>query len=82
MNTTAALLLNYEVLQLLKELEVDRIARTHTAQRLKEEDDAAAATGHLPPPSPNQPLTVSENLRTIEVEVRLGHLSLLHRDGF
>jgi len=65
------LLSNYEVLQLLRELEADHIARTRTAQRLKkEEDDAAAATGHLPPPSADPPLTVSENLRTIEVEVR------------
>jgi hypothetical protein len=71
-NTRAALLSNYEVLQLLRELEADHIARTRTAQRLKkEEEDAAAATGHPPPPTPALPLTVSENLRTIEVEVRL-----------
>ncbi len=61
-NPRAALLSNYEVLQLLRELEADHIARTRIAQRLKkEEEDAAAATGH----------PVSENLRTIEVEVRL-----------
>jgi len=58
-NPGAALLSNYEVLQLLTELEADHIARTRIAQRLKkEEEDAAAATGH----------PVSENLRTIEVE--------------
>ncbi|KAI0250404.1 HRDC-like protein [Lactifluus subvellereus] len=69
LNTRAALLSNYEVLQLLRELEADHIARTRTAQRLKkEEEDAAAATGQPPPPSPDPPLTVSENLRTIEVE--------------
>ncbi|KAH8982172.1 HRDC-like protein [Lactarius hatsudake] len=69
LNNTAALLSNYEVLHLLKELEADHIARTRTAQRLKkEEDDAAAATGHPVLPSPNPPLSVSENLRTIEVE--------------
>ena len=69
-NPNAALLSNYEVLQLLKELEADHIARTRTAQRLKkEEDDAAAATGHPPLHSPDPPLSVSENLRTIEVEV-------------
>ena len=70
-NPTAALLSNYEVLQLLKELEADHIARTRTAQRLKkEEEDAALATGHPPIPSPDPPLAISENLRTIEVEVR------------
>jgi hypothetical protein len=75
LNTRAALLSNYEVLELLKELEADHIARTRTAQRLKkEEEDAAAATGHHPPPSPDPLLTVSENLRTIEVEVRLWHI--------
>ncbi|KAH9983701.1 HRDC-like protein [Russula compacta] len=69
LNPRAALLSNYEVLQLLRELEADHIARTRTAQRLKkEEEDVAAATGHPPPPSPDPPLTVSENLRTIEVE--------------
>jgi len=63
LNPSAALLSNYEVLDLLKQLEADHIARTRTAQRLKkEEDDPAAAIG-------NSPLTVSENLRTIEVEV-------------
>jgi len=63
------LLSNYEVLQLLRELEADHIARTRTAQRLKkEEDDAAAATGHPPPLNYDPPLIVSENLRTIEVE--------------
>jgi hypothetical protein len=62
---------NYEVLELLRELEADHIARTRTAQRLKkEEEDAAAATGQPSFPSPDPPLTVSENLRTIEVEVR------------
>ena len=61
-NPRAALLSNYEVLQLLRELEADHISRTRIAQRLKkEEEDAAAATDH----------PVSENLRTIEVEVRL-----------
>lgn len=62
LNPRAALLSNYEVLHLLKQLEADHIARTRTAQRLKKEEDDAA--GH-----PNHPLTISENLRTIEVEV-------------
>ena len=62
---------NFEVLELLRELETDHIARTRTAQRLKkEEEDAAAATGQPSLPSPDPPLTISENLRTVEVEVR------------
>ena len=65
-NPRAALLSNYEVLDLLKQLEADHIARTRTAQRLKkEEEDAAVAT---------EPLSISENLRTIEVEVSVGVL--------
>ncbi|KAH9970692.1 HRDC-like protein [Lactifluus volemus] len=69
LNPRAALLSNYEVLELLRELEADHIARTRTAQRLKkEEEDAAAASGQPAPPSPDPLLTVSENLRTIEVE--------------
>ncbi|KAI9454073.1 HRDC-like protein [Lactarius psammicola] len=69
LNPRAALLSNYEVLDLLKELEADHIARTRTAQRLKkEEEDVATATGHPAPQSPDPPLTISENLRTIEVE--------------
>ena len=54
-----------EALQLLRELEADHIARTRTAQRLKkEEENAPAVSGHLPPPSADPPLTVSKNLRT------------------
>ncbi|KAI0248854.1 hypothetical protein BJV78DRAFT_1284515 [Lactifluus subvellereus] len=61
--------LNYEVLELLRELEADHIARTCTAQRLKE-DFGRGRRRHWPAsaPSPDPPLTVSENLRTIEVE--------------
>ncbi len=78
-NPRAALLSNYEVLELLKELEADHIARTRTAQRLKkEEDDAAAATGQTAPPSPDPPLAISENLRTIEVEVSSPALRAKH----
>src|SRR5260370_37475706 len=73
LNPRPALLSNYEVLQLLRELEADHIARTRIAQRLKkEEEDAAAASGH--PPSPALPLTIAEKLRPIrgaERSVRL-----------
>ena len=65
-NPRAALLSNFEVLDLLKQLEADHIARTRTAQRLKKEEEDAAAT--------TEPLSISENLRTIEVEVSVGAL--------
>jgi hypothetical protein len=68
-NPRAALLSNYEVLDLLKQLEADHIARTRTAQRLKKEEEEA---GHPPLHSPDLPLSISENLRTIEVEVSDG----------
>jgi hypothetical protein len=66
LNPRSALLSNFEVLTLLRELESDHLARAKTALRIKEEDQA---TGNL---SRIQPLTddVPENLRTIEVEVR------------
>ena len=48
LNQRATLLSNCEVLQLLRELKADHIARTRTAQHLKkEEEDAAAVTGYL-----------------------------------
>ncbi|KAI0258820.1 HRDC-like protein [Gloeopeniophorella convolvens] len=69
LNARASLLSNYEVLDLLRELESDHIARSRTAQRLKkEEGDAAAATGHTPQNNPEPQFSVSENLRTVEVE--------------
>ncbi|OJT12972.1 DNA-directed RNA polymerase III subunit RPC9 [Trametes pubescens] len=64
LNQRSALLSNYEVLSLLKELESNHLARTKTAHRIKKEEEAAG----LPPK--HQPHTddVSENLRTVEVE--------------
>ena len=66
LNQRAALLSNYEVLTLLKELESDHLARTKTALRIKKEEEAAG----LPPRHQAPPDDVCENLRTVEVEVR------------
>ncbi|KAI0642947.1 HRDC-like protein [Trametes meyenii] len=62
LNQRSALLSNYEVLALLKELENDHLARTKTAIRIKKEEEAAG----LPPKQPAD--DISENLRTVEVE--------------
>ena len=65
LNQRAALLSNYEVLTLLKELESNHLARTKTALRIKKEEEAA---GH-PPKHQAPDDDVCENLRTVEVEV-------------
>ncbi|KAI8986128.1 HRDC-like protein [Trametes punicea] len=64
LNQRSALLSNYEVLTLLKELESEHIARTKTALRIKKEEEAAG----LPPRHQATPDDVCENLRTVEVE--------------
>ncbi|KAH9850190.1 HRDC-like protein [Lenzites betulinus] len=64
LNQRSALLSNYEVLTLLKELESDHLARTKSAIRIKKEEEAAG----LPPRHQAPPDDVSENLRTVEVE--------------
>lgn len=64
MNQRSALLSNYEVLTLLKDLESDHLAKTRTALRIKKEEEAAGLPrSHAPQEE------VLENLRTIEVEV-------------
>ncbi|KAJ3518182.1 hypothetical protein NLJ89_g12 [Agrocybe chaxingu] len=73
-NPRAALLSNYEVLTLLRELESDHLLRTKTALRVKKEEEAAAATGGSHVLSTTSHLEASENLRTIEVEA-IGYLS-------
>ncbi|CAA7261533.1 unnamed protein product [Cyclocybe aegerita] len=73
-NPRAALLSNYEVLTLLRELESDHLLRTKTALRVKKEEEAAAATGGPHILSTTSHLEASENLRTIEVEA-IGYLS-------
>jgi hypothetical protein len=69
-NPRAALLSNYEVLSLLRELESDNLLRTKAALRIKKEEEAANGAGNSMPPAGNPHLEASENLRTIEVEVR------------
>ncbi|PIL35141.1 hypothetical protein GSI_02930 [Ganoderma sinense ZZ0214-1] len=64
LNQRSALLSNYEVLTLLRELESDHLARTKTALRIKKEEEAAG----LFPKHQAQPDDVCENLRTVEVE--------------
>ncbi|KAJ6627973.1 RNA polymerase Rpb4-domain-containing protein [Mycena sp. CBHHK59/15] len=66
-NARAALLSNYEVLTLLRELESDHLARTKTAHRIKKEEEASTA---VPPGGGRDPtvVEVSENLRTVSVE--------------
>ncbi|KAF9046237.1 RNA polymerase Rpb4-domain-containing protein [Panaeolus papilionaceus] len=73
-NPRAALLSNYEVLTLLKELEADHLSRSKAALKGKKEEGATANGISIAPPSNNPPppntpnLEPSENLRTIEVE--------------
>ncbi|RPD56088.1 hypothetical protein L226DRAFT_509895 [Lentinus tigrinus ALCF2SS1-7] len=64
LNQRSALLSNFEVLTLLRELESDHLARTKTALRIKKEEEAAG----LPPRHQAPPDDVCENLRTVEVE--------------
>ncbi|KAI1788845.1 RNA polymerase Rpb4-domain-containing protein [Ganoderma leucocontextum] len=64
LNQRSALLSNYEVLTLLRELESDHLARTKTAIRIKKEEEAAG----LPPKHQALSEDVCENLRTVEVE--------------
>ncbi|KAL1742045.1 RNA polymerase Rpb4-domain-containing protein [Schizophyllum fasciatum] len=68
----SALLSNYEVLSLLRELESDFLARSKTAVRIKKEEEAAGGIGSTRPKvaGGKDPTVVeiSENLRTIEVE--------------
>ncbi len=71
-NQRSALLSNYEVLTLLRELESDHLAKARTALKIKKEEEAAGASSTRSHTAPEE---VLENLRTIEVEVR-NHLLL------
>lgn len=63
-HTRSALLSNFEVLALLRELDADHIARAKTAIRIKKEEDVAGR-----PTLESHIEEVSENLRTVELEV-------------
>jgi len=65
LNHRSALLSNYEVLTLLRELESDHLARTKTALRIKKEEELAGNTNAR---IQAQSDDICENLRTIEVE--------------
>ncbi|XP_006462446.1 hypothetical protein AGABI2DRAFT_179185 [Agaricus bisporus var. bisporus H97] len=76
-NPCSALLSNYEVLTLLKELENDHLERSKTAMRIKKEEDSLSSstsigttggTQHTYHHNTNYLPDISENLRTIQVE--------------
>ncbi|KAG7450120.1 uncharacterized protein BT62DRAFT_491902 [Guyanagaster necrorhizus] len=68
-NARAALLSNFEVLSLLRELESDHLARTKTALRIKKEEEAAGVISSIIPGEKHPSnVEVIHNLRTIEVE--------------
>ncbi|KAG2051622.1 hypothetical protein BDR06DRAFT_958902 [Suillus hirtellus] len=62
-NARSALLSNFEVLNLLRELDAEHIARTKTAIRVKKEEEAAGKNSH-----DTHTEEISENLRTVELE--------------
>lgn len=62
-NARSALLSNFEVLNLLRELDAEHIARTKTAIRIKKEEEAAGKNSH-----DTHTEEISENLRTVELE--------------
>ncbi|KAJ7118677.1 HRDC-like protein [Mycena crocata] len=69
-NPRAALLSNYEVLTLLRDLESDHLARTKTAHRIKKEEEASGLSSTVPVGGGKDPtvVEVSENLRTVSFE--------------
>jgi hypothetical protein len=78
LNPRSALLSNYEVLTLLKELENDHLERSKTAMRIKKEEESLNSSTSIGATSGTHPHhhntnylpDISENLRTIQVEVR------------
>ncbi|KAK6981067.1 RPOL4c domain-containing protein [Favolaschia claudopus] len=69
-NPRAALLSNYEVLSLLRDLESDQLARTKTAHRIKKEEEASGLGSTVPVGGGKDPTVVDvcENLRTVSFE--------------
>ncbi|KAJ6487738.1 HRDC-like protein [Mycena sanguinolenta] len=69
-NPRAALLSNYEVLTLLRDLESDHLARTKTALRIKKEEEASGLISTVPVGGGKDPTVVEvcENLRTVSFE--------------
>jgi hypothetical protein len=72
-NARSALLSNFEVLTLLRELEGDHLVQAKTAIRIKKEDEDAGR----PASNYTSAEQVCENLRTVEVEVFYLHLSFV-----
>lgn len=72
----SALLSNFEVRSLLQELENEHIVRTKTAVRIKKEEEVNGVNSSIRP----EGVEISENLRTIEVEVwnEMPHFSIYH----
>ncbi|KDQ62073.1 hypothetical protein JAAARDRAFT_189447 [Jaapia argillacea MUCL 33604] len=65
LNPRSALLSNFEVLTLLKDLEADHLSKSKTALRIKKEEEQA---GIKPSGGPAPGDEICENLRTVEVE--------------
>lgn len=68
------------MLSLLRDLEADHLLRTKTALRVKKEEEALVATSSSTIPGNVSHLEASENLRTVEVEVRRSLLLLSLND--
>ncbi|CAE6527230.1 unnamed protein product [Rhizoctonia solani] len=71
----SALLSNYEVLALLRDLESNQLAKARSHLAAKKEEEGAALNGQSVPPVAGNPIQdeVPQNLRTIEVEL-ISHL--------
>ncbi|KAJ4485518.1 hypothetical protein J3R30DRAFT_3401306 [Lentinula aciculospora] len=70
-NARSALLSNFEVLELLRELESDHLARTKTEIRVKKEEEVSGISSIAKHPAT---IEITENVRTIQVEA-IQHLS-------
>jgi len=71
---------NYEVLTWLRELESEHLLRTKTAFRVKKEEEYSLPLNGASL-SIGSHLEASENLRTVEVEVRFHSFARLTRDS-